>query len=280
MRLLRLRDVDVRPDDRVFRHRRLRALLVWLVGFGAAATMCLFALSGRWKPGYVFGPVLMLFVLATTRFVSARFHPSNWLVRANANGLAVHYRSYLNDELSADEPSVAVLEFGEIRSARLVRERVETPDPSGRSTRQTQHLRYVEFELAGDTAPLATALQSEHAAKAPVVKRWYGSGSTLYRDYPVTLATPPFLRIRWDVAPGASALLESLRPYTRIAEPVSLTQDFSRLQSLGRAEQREQLRNLAMRGQVVTAIYLARQLYGFSLEEAKDMVAGLAEVRK
>ena len=41
MRLLRLQDVEIRPNDRVFRHSRMRALIVWLAGF-AGTTECFF----------------------------------------------------------------------------------------------------------------------------------------------------------------------------------------------------------------------------------------------
>jgi ribosomal protein L7/L12 len=62
-----------------------------------------------------------------------------------------------------------------------------------------------------------------------------------------------------------------------IFDPVSLTQDFTHLQSISREEQQKQLRDLAARGQLVTAIYIARKLYGSTLVEAKQMVEGLAE---
>ena len=78
---------------------------------------------------------------------------------------------------------------------------------------------------------------------------------------------------RW-VAPPASRSMRS-RPYTVIAEPVSLTQDFTRLKSLSRDDQQKQLRELAARGEVMTATYAARQLYGGSLAEAKQTVNSL-----
>ena len=40
----------------------------------------------------------------------------------------MQYRSYLNYELSPDDPSVVFLSFGEIASARLIKERVQTSD--------------------------------------------------------------------------------------------------------------------------------------------------------
>jgi hypothetical protein len=99
--------------------------------------------------------------------------------------------------------------------------------------------------------------------------------STLYRDYPLSMTTSPFLRIRWDVVPRASTFLDFLGTHTRIAEPISLMQDFTRLQYLSRDEQQTQLRDLAGRGQIVTAIYLAQKMYGGSLAEAKEMIEKL-----
>jgi ribosomal protein L7/L12 len=89
------------------------------------------------------------------------------------------------------------------------------------------------------------------------------------------MTSPPFLRIRWDVVPGAHKFLDALRPYTVIADPVSLTQDFTRLKSLNREEQQKQLRELAARGQTITAVYAARELYGCSLGEARELVDSL-----
>ena len=169
------------------------------------------------------------------------------------------------------------LSFGEIASARLIKERVKTPDPAKPGTTQTQHLRYVELELSGDPAPLADALQAELGEQAPSEQRWYGISSTLYRDYPVTMSALASVRIHWDVVPGAQKFLDALRPYTVIADPVSLKQDFTHLKSLSREDQQRQLRELVARGQDITAVYVASKLYGCSLGEAKQMVDSLRE---
>ena len=116
MRLLRLRDVEIVPTDRVFRHARLRALLVWLAGLAATTALLFKAYTQKWLPGYIFGPFLLLFLVLTLRFVTARFHPSNWLVRMNEKGIYVQYRSYLNYEIPAEDPSVFF--FPSVRSLR------------------------------------------------------------------------------------------------------------------------------------------------------------------
>jgi hypothetical protein len=276
MRLLRLQDLEIGRNELVFRHARLRALVVWLAGFAATTALFLKAFRGKFPPGYIFGSFLLLFLLLTLRFVTARFHPSNWLVRMNETGIYVQYRSYLNYELSPDDPSVVFLSLTEIASARLIKERIETPDPASRGTK-TQFLRHVELQLSGDTAPLSDALQAERGESAPMQKHWYGTSSTLYRDYPVSLTAPTLLRIHWDVVPGPGKFLDLLRPYTIIAETVSVKQDFTQMKSLSREDQQKQLGELAARGQNITAVYAARKLYGGSLGEAKQMVDALAK---
>jgi hypothetical protein len=194
----------------------------------------------------------------------------------NETGIYVQYRSYLNYELSPDDPSVVFLSLSEIASARLIKERIETPDPASRGT-QTQFLRYVELQLSSDTAPLSDALQAERGESAPMQKHWYGTSSTLYRDYPVSLTAPTLLRIHWDVVPRAGKFLDLLRPYTIIAETLSVKQDFTQMKSLSREDQQRQLGELAARGQNITAVYAARNLYGGSLGEAKQIVDSLSK---
>jgi len=244
VQLLRLQDVPTQRGDRVYRHPRLRAVLVWLAGVGLAASLLVHAVVTTWPPGYIFGVPLL-------------------------------YRSYLNYEMSAEIPSVVMLSLGEIASAHLVKERVETPDPMKPGSIQVQWLRYVDLELSGDDAALVQALQAERAAPAPVRKHWYGSSSMLYRDYPLSICEPGVLRIHWNVTPSAQKFLNALRPYTGITDSVSLSQDFHHLKTLGPQEQRAKIRELAARGDTMTAVYIARKLYGGSLGQAKQMVDSL-----
>jgi hypothetical protein len=54
MRLLRLSEVEIGLNDRVFRHARLRALLLWLAAFCGDAAMFFSAVTAKWNPGYIF----------------------------------------------------------------------------------------------------------------------------------------------------------------------------------------------------------------------------------
>lgn len=281
MRLLRLREVETRSSDRVFRHSRLLGLLGGGLALAAMVWLGYTAYTKHAKPLYFFAGGILLFLMLMNRLITARFHPSNWLIRANDEGFFLQFRSYLNYQFPSDDITVVFISYSEIRSARYIRERVQTPDPSRQNTTETQFLRYVELELAGDVAPLQAALDAESSESAPEEKRWYGTSSTEYQDHPARMENPPFLRIRWQVVPGTHKFLEMLRPYTTVAEPVHLHQEFSvaSLRSMGPEEQKQRLREMAVRGNVIAAVYTAQKLYGGSLGEAKDLIDSLQSAR-
>jgi hypothetical protein len=155
-----------------------------------------------------------------------------------------------------------------------VRERLHTFDSEGISTVQTHRL--VELELAVDPTALARALAIECARPAPGEKRWYGRSGVLYRDYPVLMQSPPFLRIEWRVVPRASVFLEGLRSRVDIAPPVTISEDFTNLQGLPREQQEQRLRDLNQRGHTIDAVYMARRLYGLDLTQATRFVKELS----
>lgn len=272
MQLMRVADVPQTERDLVFRSSRLYALLF----VGACVATCALLTYFHWpqpRLAYIISGIILLLIVLLHRLVTARFHPLNWLVRIGDEGLFIHFRSYLNEGLSADDPTVISLSFREIRSARLVHEHLQTRGTEGGT--QTQFLKWIELELAIDAAPLASALATERARPGVMEKRWYGKSSTLYKDYPVLMQTPPFLRIAWRVVPGASVLLNALRNRVEIAPEVTVRENFSNLDAFTPEQQEKRLRELKQRGQTIAAIYLARKLYGCDLTEAKKYIEGL-----
>ena len=272
MRLMRALEVPETPRDRLFRASRWHAVLLVVLCAGACAAM----IWRHWpapRPAYYISAAILVFLFLMHRFITARFHPSNWLVRMNDEGLFIHFRSYLNEHLPAEDPTVVFLGFKDIRSARRVREWLTVRTMNNSS--ETQLHRYVELELAVDPTPLAQALAEECARPGVPEKRWYGTSSTLYRDYPVLMQSPPFLRLEWRVAPSARAFLKGLEGRVEIAEPISVSRDFTNMQTLTRNEQEKRLRELDQRGETIAAVYLARKLYGLDLTEATDHVKNL-----
>jgi hypothetical protein len=108
----------------VYSHSRALALFSVLIVLSVAAWLIFHAFAAGWKPGYYIAAAILLFFDLLRRFITARFRPSNWLVRTNDRGLFIQFRSYLNYHLPADDLTVVFVSYQEIRSARLVREKV------------------------------------------------------------------------------------------------------------------------------------------------------------
>lgn len=274
MRLMRAVDVPETERDVLFRASRFHAVLFVLISLGACAAVLFYRWPARKVSYYIAGAILLL-LLALHRFVTARFHPQNWLLRKGDEGLFIHFRSYLNERLSPADPTVLFLAYSEIRSARLVREHLTVLDSSNQNRTATQIIRWIELELAIDPAPVSAALDAEDSRPGAAEKHWYGSSTSLYLDYPVQMQVPPFLRIKWQVVPGALAFLDALPEGIEIAPEVVVKADFANLKYLPAEEQKKRLRELDQRGQRLAAIYLARRTYGCSLGEATDIVNNL-----
>src|SRR5258708_36554771 len=126
MRFMREVEVPTTSRDLGFRSSRLYGVLFVLACLGACAGMIVFHWP-RPNLAYYISGVIVLLLLLLHQFVTARFHPSNWLVRITDNGLFIHFRSYLNDHLSPKESTVCFLPSHDILSARLVPQRPPPP---------------------------------------------------------------------------------------------------------------------------------------------------------
>jgi hypothetical protein len=255
MRLMRAVDVPETERDVLFRASRFHAVLFVLISLGACAAVLFYRWPARKVSYYIAGAILLL--------------------RKGDEGLFIHFRSYLNERLSPADPTVLFLAYSEIRSARLVREHLTVLDSSNQNRTATQIIRWIELELAIDPAPVSAALDAEDSRPGAAEKHWYGSSTSLYLDYPVQMQVPPFLRIKWQVVPGALAFLDALPEGIEIAPEVVVKADFANLKYLPAEEQKKRLRELDQRGQRIAAIYLARRTYGCSLGEATDIVNDL-----
>jgi hypothetical protein len=274
LRLMRSMEVPATPRDLVFRYSPARALLFAVALVCVAATLAILRWPGPRAAFWIAG-VLLFLLLLTQRFITARFRQSNWLVRLADDGAFVQFRSCLNYHLPSEDQTVVFIPFADVRSARLVRERTKTADNRGGTAVQTRHI--VELELESDPALLAAALKAESKRQAPREAHWYGTSSTLYRQYPVLMPNPPYLRLEWQVVPRAAAFLDALRPHVTIAPTVALSEDFVNLGGLSREQQQQRLRELDQRGQTIAAVYMARRLYGLDLTQATAFVESLRE---
>jgi hypothetical protein len=276
MQLMRLADVTATDRDRIFAHSRSRALLgAMFLLITAVAAAVLSWINHSWL-GYYLAAVIFLSFFIFRKMVSARFRPSNWLVRLTDQGLFIKLRSYLNDHFPEQDFTVVFIAHSEIRSARFVLQKQEVPDrdDGGQPTTMTKTQKLVEVELVSETKELADALARErtHAIDGKNL----GMTSTRFHHLPVRLAAPDRLHIEWNVAPNAQTFLDALSRHTLIQPTQKTKKDYVHLETLSRAEQEARLLELAESGDKIGAIAMARRLYAYDLATAKDFIEGLA----
>jgi len=280
MQLLRTVDVSITDRDRVYLYSRPRALSVLLVlSLLAMASLAFGWLKNMWLAYYI-PAVTFLFLLIFQRLVTARFRPSNWLVRMTDHGLYIKFRSYLNHHFPEQDFTVAFLPYSEIRSARSVTERNEIPDrEDGRNSTMTTQRRLLVLELAADSTKLAEALGNER--KRVFIKTNQGGGAkSRYHHLPVRLASTNLLTIEWGVVPSLKTILDDLTRHTLVQRGEEITRDFVNLDGLTREQQESRLLELAETGDMIAAVTMARHLYSYDLATAKAFVESLTQRRQ
>jgi hypothetical protein len=277
MHLLRTADVPASGQDLLFLHSRARALIAVgaLVAAGVASTVL------GWQRHalllYYVAAVLLGALVVFQGLVTARFRPTNWLVRAANDGLYIKFRSYLNHRFPADQLTVVFIPYHAIRSARVVRERRDLPDydasPRGASV-TVQRATTVVLQLTGDVASVSKAIDDE-------IRRVMGRDgpSTRYRHAPVRMSSANTLEVDWTVMPRARALVDFLSRRGVPTETVDATTDYAHLETLPRDEQERRLLDLVETGNTIAAIQIARRLYDYDLTRAKQFVDGLGGSR-
>jgi hypothetical protein len=274
MQLMRLADVPSDPRQRVFYYSRFRAIIGVAVVTAVAGGVFLWGWLNNVWPAYYVAAVLIIFLLIFQKLITARFRPSNWLLRMTDHGLFIKFRSYLNSHFDDRDLTVVFIPYSEIRSARLVTERQNVPQLGDRDA-TTRARPIVELELVADSVPLAKILAGERERVFGKSVVGVGRISTRYQHVPVRLAAPARLQIEWGVVPKAQILLDALTRHTLVQPPEFARKDFADLETLSKEEQEARLLELAASGDMIGAVALARKLYSYDLTRAKQFIEEL-----
>jgi len=277
MQLMRLADAPLDRRDRVFEYSKPRAVTGALLLSGIAFGVTLFGwLKGLWLAYYV-AAVIVIYLLILQKLFTARFRPTNWLVRMTDDGLFIKFRSYLNHGFPDEDLTVVFIPYSDIRSAKLIKERQELPDrdQANRKASTVRTRRFVELELADNMDRLAAALTNESKRVFAKPNQGGAAVSTRYQHLPVRLSSPGTLRIEWGVVPAAQNLLDALAHHTLVRPGDDTAKDFAHLEGLQRKEQEARLLELAESGDRIGAVALARQLYAYDLTTAKEFIDSL-----
>lgn len=274
IRLLREAEVPESSAAALFRYSPGGAALVVVLLISASVALIGVGRVQGNPLAYYIGGSLLLALWIYQSMVLARFRPTNWLVRVTDRGLYIKFRSYLNHHLPDSDRTVVYIPFREMRVTRVVRESQNLPNTDRTGSLMRRHT-IVQIELRDDFPELESALAAERSAEAPKVRRWYGSSASKYKHYPVRMAAPRTLALEWKVIPRVSTFLRMMAVHTPV-ESAKVMRDFTALGALRQGEQESLVLELIESGQVVDAIHVVRQTYGFGLTEAKHFVEGLA----
>lgn len=113
MELMRAAEVPSGPQDRNFYYSSFQALSGTLMLLAVAVGLTVFArLNGVW-PAYFVAVFIIVCLLIYQKVVTARFRPTNWLVRMNDGGLFIKFRSYLNFGFPDQDLTVVFIPYSE-----------------------------------------------------------------------------------------------------------------------------------------------------------------------
>jgi hypothetical protein len=238
------------------------------------------------------------------RTLRANRSPANWVARIGPAGMLIKYRSYLHDDLPADDPIALQLSWPEIADAQLLREYHTQTDSDGTSRVRRWFLvlrlntRYVdadrvsaalEFEHQRKPAHFAVddlkhqlflarknkapagdidALKREIAAET---RRHPGNhAKTRALDRPVVLVKPDQLKMEWThVLPSPKRLRVLLARHIGVAD-AEQTLDLTK--PMPDAAFHDTLNTLISRGEKIEAIKLVRVQNKLGLAAAKAFV--------
>lgn len=267
------------PDDLAFRERRLGKFLISMLllalTFAMAAGAWLAAQEGR--AGGVLSAFLALSVVALIIMFMVAFvgfqaagRPTNWVLRATAQGLYIHYRSYLNGHLPADLPTVVYLPHREIAWMRASR-RTERRSLSNES--RTVRRRYLEIGLRKtELSELEKHLAEERAITT--------SARTRFNHYPVQLVGR-VIRIEWrsprtSLTPGLRRTTEMLAMnYPAAPDTEQVLSRDEKLTDV--AAQEARIREYLAQGDTITATKLAQHYFGYDATAATAYVERMEE---
>ncbi len=271
MELLRHDQLTLDPGDVVHREAVVGRVIVLAV-FASIATgwLILPLFVGPWGMlGWPIGALLAFCVANLWPGVRRGFGPRHWAVRLRSNGIAVRIRSYLNDDLAADDPTVCWIPSAEIRSIRCDRTRRLLPGSRHRDLLVVEQ--HLDVELVHDrTQRLGEALARE--------RRSSRRGRAHHSVYPVRVVSPNVVRITWRdprlaLRPGLHHALAFLGRHYRVEEPLARSVDWRKASE---KEVDDLVLELCVMGSRMEAVSVLRLRRGMALEEARRLVEQLA----
>jgi len=283
MQLLKLSDVQLTPDSRIFKESALVHLIATLIFTGAAIGVYLWY-RFRELPLYLFillGGLLLLFSMVCFRSFKKALARTNWLFAVGPDKILIKFRSFLNTNLPEDDPQVISLSLTEIEAARITKLRLRYPGSQNKTT--TEFRKYLDLFVNSDNLQqLKERLKYERTTKVTTQTK-IGKRSSKIHHYPVSIVDNKIIRILWKspsshVKPGidkAANLLERLR--VTIKPTQSQVNNYTKGAVQEGAKAEEKILELAEQGKTIAATRLAQRVYNYDMAQAKKFVDSLLQ---
>jgi len=261
--------VEVYRQDSVVGSFAAAAMLVGVaVAFGFGALRCfdqplLMMLLAAPFMGFA---AFITLALAGVMFQVARSstRPTNWLAALSEDSLYLNLRAARNAQQDRDESTVLRFTSDEIVSVGRLRE-IRREAQGNRQ--QATTVNYIELHVSGcEPGEIEIPIEVEREREG-VPQRFIGVEIRgTHQDVPAFSVEPDRLRIKWN-----ARLFEALGTRFEIAQPRDV--DLSALMEAMSPEGR--VRALAIRGQRMQAMLLARRELGLRIGPAKALVASV-----
>jgi hypothetical protein len=213
----------------------------------------------------------LMFGLVGYAMLWASLQRSNWLLRIRPQELVFKFRSDMNARLPEPHPVVVVLAYSQISWARKTREWVRHYSLNASDGPSEYRAYFLDLKLQLSTEELEQLRQAIDTE----IRYEPGAGSpSLFRHYPARL-DGDVLRVQWwrTLRPKLDVTIEMLQRHVHVERALDLSVDFT--QAISPTEAKQQVLELARRGEQLAAIGLARRFHGLSLSAAKVFVEDL-----
>jgi len=283
MQLLKLKDVQLSVQDRIFKESALMQFLAGLVFAALAIGILLWNRIGDLSfVAVIFpGSFFVLFSVISFRIFKKTLAPANWLVAIGPDRIFIKFRSYLNSHLPADDPQVISLTFSEIEAAQITKKKIKYR--GSKNTPTTEYLTYLDLSVKTENLqPLQERLKFERTTK--VSKDLGGCKySSKAQHYPVSVPADKIIRIQWrrpssHIVPNIRKAVDLLERQRVVIRPVQReTCDYTAGSVRNEAKPDDKILELAEKGNIIAATRLAQQVYDYDTTQAREFVNSLLQ---
>jgi hypothetical protein len=284
MQLLKLQDVQLTVQDRIFKESALLTFFAAVVFAGLAVAMSVWNRFGDLPFFFVVvsGGFLASFSLICFGCFAKTLAPTNWLLAVGPDRMMIKFRSYLNPQLPADDPQVILLPFSEVEAAQITKQKI-TCEAARSEGPTTEHHTYLDLLIRGqDLQPLRESLKYERTAKV-TKDRIICKTSTKAVHYPVSVPDDRTIRIQWrcpssHIVPGVRKVVDVLvRQRVNVRAMERQVKDYTKAGLAKGKESEAKILELAEKGKTIAATRLASKVYNYNTTEAKQFVEGLLQ---